>query len=371
MMTPQPPTRDPAAVLAAVAGLFAAGALLAFVYAAASPAGTAAPGPVVARAASAAPTAAGPTIASRTVIPPTAAPTRALPSATTAATPTATVTATATLTDTVAAVPAPVGSSASARVRAIQPPAPFFQFRRPFGPENAVEPSRYYPYGTTGRGEYLLHHGVDLGNPMGARVLAVGDGEVTYAGDDVQRLWGPQPDFYGRVVVIRHPATLEGLPLYSLYGHLSAVKVAAGQAVRAGDLIGLVGMAGIALGPHLHLEFRVDPADYESTRNAELFLAPLSGRGTIIGRVAGAEGAPVAEARVTLFRHEAGTDAYVAETTTYPGRHVHATAELGENFLFADIPAGSYTVATQGRGVQASTPVTVTDGAAVFVDLTP
>jgi hypothetical protein len=115
----------------------------------------------------------------------------------------------------------------------------------------------------------------------------------------------------------------------------------------------------------------VGEPDYESTRNAELFLEPLSGRGTIIGRVAAADGAPVPRAQVSLFRAEGGAESYVAETTTYPGRHVNATAELGENFLFADIPAGAYRVSAAGGGVRTSAPVTVTDGAAIFLDLKP
>jgi murein DD-endopeptidase MepM/ murein hydrolase activator NlpD len=254
----------------------------------------------------------------------------------------------------------------------LAPPAPFFSYRRPFSTRHAIEASRYYPYGTTGLGdEYLLHHGIDIGNPMGAEVLAVADGLVEYAGDDVSRLWGPQADFYGNLVVLRHADLVEGQPLYSLYGHLSRVDVQAGQAVAAGDPLGQVGMAGIAMGPHLHLEVRVGEPGYEATRNPELFLAPMQGRGTIVGRAMTADGRLAEGLRIRLFRlGEDGTEAPVNSTFTYPGRGVRPTAELGENFLFADLPAGRYKLYA-GPPVGASRAYTLPEGAAILAELTP
>jgi murein DD-endopeptidase MepM/ murein hydrolase activator NlpD len=269
------------------------------------------------------------------------------------------------------AVSATIATTASLGTDLLHPPAPFFTYRRPFSPDHAVEASRYYPYGTTGRGAYLLHHGVDIGNQMGTPVLAIGPGVVEYAGDDTRRVWGPYGDFYGNVVVIRHPDSLEGQPVFSLYGHLSEVDATAGQTVAAGDVIGKVGMAGIALGPHLHLEVRLGEADYESTRNIELFLAPLAGRGTIVGRLLDRQGAPAAGRTVGLYRlADDGSQKYVAETSSYPGRHVHPSAELGENFLFADIPAGRYRLAA-GPPLGVTAVVTVTDGGASAVTLQP
>jgi hypothetical protein len=80
--------------------------------------------------------------------------------------------------------------------------------------------------------------------------------------------------------------TLEGVPLYTLYGHLSAVTVSVGQRVARGDQIGDVGATGIALGPHLHFEVRVgDPYNFNATRNPELWLHPYPDYGTLVGRV--------------------------------------------------------------------------------------
>ncbi len=283
-----------------------------------------------------------------------------------AATATARAVPTATPTAALSAAPGAAGVPLS-------PPPPYFTFRRSFDSSHETRASRFYPYGTTGGGAYLLHHGVDIGNAQGTPVLAVGDGEVVFAGEDVgAERWGPQPDFYGRLVAIRHPADPGGEPLYSLYGHLSEVKVQPGQQVRAGDVIGLVGMAGIALGPHLHLEFRVgaDPHDYEHTRNPELFLRPLRGQGTIVGQVQGADGKPLRDVVVGLYAVGAdGKEQWVGQTTTYPGQHVNADPNFGENFLFADTPAGRYVVGANVGGRRLAAPVEVTDGGVVGVAL--
>lgn len=267
-----------------------------------------------------------------------------------AATATEAARATATPSPSPSPSPRPTGASGA---RPVAPPAPYFGFQRPFAPNHETRASRFYPYGTDADGAYLLHHGVDIGNAQGTEVLAVGPGEVVFAGTDLGGdRWGPQADFYGRLVVLRHPQAISGEPLYSLYGHLSEVKVAAGQELAAGDPVGLVGMAGIALGPHLHLEFRAgaDPRDYGSTRNPELLLAPLAGHGTVVGRVLDAEGRLLPEQSVGLYARAAdGSATWIGQTESYPAGRVNPSAELSENFLFADLPAGSYrVVATRG-----------------------
>ena len=142
--------------------------------------------------------------------------------------------------------------------------------------------------------------------------------------------------------------------------------------MRAGNVIAEVGAEGIALGPHLHLEIRTDARDYETTRNPELFLRPLDGCGTIVGRVIDAAGVPAAAVAVGLYAPGVdGAGEWLAETTTYPGRHVNATAPWAENFLFADTPVGRYVVGATVDGVRTSAVVTVTAGAAWLVTLRP
>lgn len=85
------------------------------------------------------------------------------------------------------------------------------------------------------------HLGIDYGAPIGTPVQAIGEGRVTFA--------GPKGGA-GNLVEIQH---LNGYTTY--YMHLSRVLVHNGQHVAQGDRIGLVGMTGLATGPHL--DFRI------------------------------------------------------------------------------------------------------------------
>jgi murein DD-endopeptidase MepM/ murein hydrolase activator NlpD len=60
---------------------------------------------------------------------------------------------------------------------------------------------------------------------------------------------------YGNVVILRHQTKYT-----TLYGHLSAFGrgVRTGTRVSQGDVIGYVGSTGLATGPHLHYEFRIN-----------------------------------------------------------------------------------------------------------------
>lgn len=93
-------------------------------------------------------------------------------------------------------------------------------------------------------GERDFHPGLDISADKGDPVYATADGKITNAA-----LAGN----YGNLVVIDH-----GYGIETRYGHLSAFKVRAGQAVRRGDLLGLVGSTGRTTGAHLHYEVRAN-----------------------------------------------------------------------------------------------------------------
>ncbi|MBX6350666.1 MAG: peptidoglycan DD-metalloendopeptidase family protein [Clostridia bacterium] len=95
---------------------------------------------------------------------------------------------------------------------------------------------------------YRMHTGVDLAAPQGTPVLAASDGVVVYAG------W---MSGYGNTTVIDH-GVVNGHRMATLYGHQSRISVEVGQVVQAGQTIGAVGSTGLATGPHLHFEVRVD-----------------------------------------------------------------------------------------------------------------
>ena len=89
------------------------------------------------------------------------------------------------------------------------------------------------------------HRGIDYAAPVGTPIRAAGDGRVKFKGVE---------GGYGNVVMLAHANGVE-----TVYGHMSrfANGLAVGKHVKQGELIGYVGMSGLATGPHLHYEYRV------------------------------------------------------------------------------------------------------------------
>ncbi|MFN2570878.1 MAG: M23 family metallopeptidase [Gemmatimonadales bacterium] len=90
------------------------------------------------------------------------------------------------------------------------------------------------------------HEGTDYAAAYGTPVRATADGMVAFAG----RNGG-----YGNLIELRHANGIQ-----TRYGHLSrfATGLHEGQRVHQEDIIGYVGATGLATGPHLHYEFRVN-----------------------------------------------------------------------------------------------------------------
>jgi murein DD-endopeptidase MepM/ murein hydrolase activator NlpD len=112
--------------------------------------------------------------------------------------------------------------------------------------------SRHHPLLRTTR----PHYGIDYAASAGTPVHSVGDGVVVRVG----RAGG-----YGNLVEIRHSHGYT-----TRYGHLRsfAKSLRRGMRVKQGDVIGYVGMTGLATGPHLHYEFRIDgrPVDPKTVK---------------------------------------------------------------------------------------------------------
>lgn len=241
------------------------------------------------------------------------------------------------------ATAAPTATAAPAPTFTPPPPPPILAgehlfLQRPVAGDPAWT-DKSYPYGSTRGGVLRPHTGVEFGVAAGTPVLAAAGGTVVVAGDDSQTAYGPQTNFYGNLVIIE-TAGEDGTPIFTLYGHLSEVHVTVGQAVAAGDVIGLSGASGVADGPHLHFEVRVGANAYEATRNPLLWLLPLSSIGIVAGRVIGPGGELLAEAPVTLERVDAPAP-YTA-TTSYALGEPNADGTLGENFAVDDVVPGFY-----------------------------
>ena len=120
--------------------------------------------------------------------------------------------------------------------------------------------SRFHPVLQTWR----AHKGIDYGAPTGVRVKATADGMVDFVG----RQGG-----YGNVIVLRHQSKYT-----TWYGHLSgyAKNLRKGKRVAQGELIGYVGATGLATGPHLHYEFRVNDVHQNPLRVAMPAAPPIT-----------------------------------------------------------------------------------------------
>ena len=101
-----------------------------------------------------------------------------------------------------------------------------------------------------------LHTGIDIAGPWNSQVIATADGVVV-------EHWPPPGIYGGRrfrghevlggMVKILHEGGIE-----TVYAHLSSTRVATGQEVSRGDVIGVMGNTGMSTGAHLHYEIHVD-----------------------------------------------------------------------------------------------------------------
>ncbi|MDH5426306.1 MAG: peptidoglycan DD-metalloendopeptidase family protein [Gammaproteobacteria bacterium] len=94
--------------------------------------------------------------------------------------------------------------------------------------------------------KFRSHKGVDYAASRGTPIRSSGEGKVIFRG---------KKGGYGNVIIIKH-----GSRYSTLYAHLARFerKVRSGSRVKQGQVIGYVGSSGLATGPHLHYEFRVN-----------------------------------------------------------------------------------------------------------------
>jgi len=114
--------------------------------------------------------------------------------------------------------------------------------------------------------EWRAHRGIDYAAPTGTPVKATASGIVQFSGSQKG---------YGNLVVLKHNGKFE-----TAYGHLSrfAGGVSKGKRVSQGDVIGYVGSTGMATGPHLHYELRIDGLQRDPTKVALPTAPPIAKR---------------------------------------------------------------------------------------------
>jgi len=112
--------------------------------------------------------------------------------------------------------------------------------------------SRFHPI----LNKWRSHKGTDFAAPMGTKVKVTADGVVSVVG---------KQGGYGNVIMVTHQGRYT-----TVYGHLSrfAKGLHKGQRVAQGEVIGYVGMTGLATGPHLHYEFRLNGQQTDPLRVA-------------------------------------------------------------------------------------------------------
>lgn len=101
-------------------------------------------------------------------------------------------------------------------------------------------------------GQPAWHAGVDFAGSQGSDVLAVASGVVVFA---------DRRDGYGKLVEINH-----GNGVSTRYGHHDKLLVKAGEIVKKGDVIGLMGSSGRSTGPHVHFEVLRNGRNIDPTR---------------------------------------------------------------------------------------------------------
>lgn len=258
-------------------------------------------------------------------------------------------------------------------------PRDHFWFRRPVDSSANSAALFSYPYGSDGpNGEWRVHHGIDLPNPIGKEVRAAAAGRVIWAADNY--VWYENGRYvesaysYGNVVIIEHNFGFQGKRLYTLYAHLQLILVRAGQDVQTGEIIGLSGRSGVVSGPHVHFEVRVGRNSYYETRNPLLWMAPYENHGVVAGRVTLPNGALAQDVTVMLMKGGRVVDT----TTTYVNPrqpnsrtwNVNSDEVWRENFVIGDVPVGIYQVVVFLNGRRLVRDVTVRPATTSFVDFT-
>ena len=107
------------------------------------------------------------------------------------------------------------------------------------------------------------HQGTDFGAPRGNKIFAAADGVISRRSFDKRG--------FGNYLMIKHDDSRT-----TLYGHMSRIAqgMKVGTRVKRGQVIGYVGATGLATGPHLHYELRVNNRQVNPLKTNSFWLMP-------------------------------------------------------------------------------------------------
>jgi murein DD-endopeptidase MepM/ murein hydrolase activator NlpD len=126
---------------------------------------------------------------------------------------------------------------------------------------STFKPKRFHPV----LKRWRAHRGVDYGGPTGTPIRVTGHGKVIFRG------WG---NGYGNYIKVQHAGKYQ-----TLYGHMSKFgKYKKGDTVKQGDIIGYIGSTGLATGPHLHYEFRINDVHQDPLKMKFPAAKPVAGK---------------------------------------------------------------------------------------------
>ena len=233
---------------------------------------------------------------------------------------------------------------------------------RPVGPDEQNCRDQTYLYGSTMGGNFRQHQGNEYNNPEGTSLLAVDNGVVVYTDSAIG------------FTVLKCERQQDGKDVFAHYHHQFKILKKVGDKVIRGDTIGEVGKKGDVTNEHLHFEMAYTDKDSQSehpshTRNSELWIAPLPGCGTIVGRLVDKDDKPIQGARIYGLTKPIPTETPFSFAETYKDA-VNPDESYNENFVIGDVPEGDYVIYSNANGMKARIKVHVDQGKVTRVKMT-
>ena len=206
-------------------------------------------------------------------------------------------------------------------------------------------------------GESCGHTGIDFISKNSSGVVAPMD---VYAAEDGTVAVVGSNKAAGNYINIDHDG------YYTCYQHLSSISVKEGDAVTAGQKIGVTGKTGGVTGIHLHFGVKVNGTNTINARNPEKYLAYLNNTGRLAGKFNYSIVYPSAASNATQVRNftKPSSVSYTGNKFVYGSIYPKTSTRFldSEDFFIGDITLGRYTMAITGLGQTMTQSVLISSG---------